>query len=86
MRRRALGLSRATVLVTALAQLYKFLARRTTATFNDQVFKRLCMSKSNRPPMGLARIHRYMKGACGGAAWAACALAAAASAAAPGWC
>lgn len=45
-------------------QLYKFLARRTSATFNDQVFKRLCMSKSNRPPMGLGRVHRYMKGAC----------------------
>lgn len=43
-------------------QLYKFLARRTGADFNRVVLKRLMMSKTNRPPMGVARLARYMKG------------------------
>ena len=41
-------------------QLYSFLARRTDAGFNGVVLKRLMMSRVNRPPLGLARVARYM--------------------------
>merc|ERR1712025_364678 len=41
-----------------LVKLYRFLARRTDAKFNEIVLRRLFMSKINRPPMSLAR---YMK-------------------------
>lgn len=43
-------------------QLYSFLARRTDSGFNGVVLKRLMMSRVNRPPMGLARVARYMAG------------------------
>lgn len=46
----------------ASPQLYAFLARRTDAGFNAVVLKRLIMSRTNRPPMGLARVQRYMNG------------------------
>jgi large subunit ribosomal protein L18e len=46
-------------------QLYEFLSRRTGASFNRVVLKRLVMSKTNRPPMGLARVLRYAKGSEG---------------------
>lgn len=36
--------------------MYRFLARRTDAPFNKVVLKRLYMSKTNRPPMSIARI------------------------------
>ena len=42
-------------------QLYGFLARRTTSGFNAVVLKRLISPNNNRPPMGLARLQRYMK-------------------------
>lgn len=42
-------------------QLYSFLARRTDSGFNGVVLKRLVQSRTNRPPLGLARIARYMK-------------------------
>jgi ribosomal protein L18E len=42
-------------------QLYRFLARRTDAKFNDIVLRRLFMSKTNRPPLSLARLARNMK-------------------------
>jgi len=42
--------------------LYSFLSRRTDSGFNKVVEKRLIMSRSNRPPMGLARLERYMAG------------------------
>jgi large subunit ribosomal protein L18e len=45
-----------------LTKVYRFLARRTDANFNKVVLKRLFMSRVNRPPMGIARIARYMKG------------------------
>merc|ERR1711977_219691 len=45
-----------------LVKLYKFLARRTDAKFNEVVLRRLYMSKINRPPMSLARLIRKMKG------------------------
>jgi len=50
------------VYVRLLAKLYSFLSRRTDSGFNAVVLKRLIMSRTNRPPMGLARIQRYMKG------------------------
>ena len=37
-----------------LVKLYRFLARRTDAKFNEIVLRRLFMSKINRPPMSLA--------------------------------
>merc|ERR1712121_615534 len=44
-----------------LVKLYRFLARRTNAKFNKIVLKRLFMSKTNRPPMSIARVVRNMK-------------------------
>ncbi|KAL5017873.1 hypothetical protein ScPMuIL_003595 [Solemya velum] len=44
-----------------LVKLYRFLARRTNAKFNRIILKRLFMSKTNRPPMSLARVIRMMK-------------------------
>ena len=44
-----------------IPQLYRFLARRTDAKFNEIVLRRLFMSKINRPPMSLARLARNMK-------------------------
>merc|ERR1711997_1163133 len=44
-----------------LVKLYRFLARRTDAKFNDIVLRRLFMSKINRPPMSLARLARNMR-------------------------
>ena len=44
------------------SQLYRFLARRTDAKFNEVVLKRLYMSRTNRPPMSLSRISRNMAG------------------------
>lgn len=43
-------------------QLYRFLVRRTDAPFNVVVLKRLFHSKTNRPPLSLSRLDRYMKG------------------------
>ena len=37
-------------------QLYRFLARRTDAPFNKVVLKRLYMSRTNRPPLSIARL------------------------------
>jgi len=48
--------------VGLLTKVYRFLARRTERSFNKLVLKRLFMSRVNRPPMGIARIARYMKG------------------------
>merc|ERR1711971_590646 len=45
-----------------LVKLYRFLARRTDAKFNDIVLRRLFMSKINRPPISIARSIRKMKG------------------------
>jgi large subunit ribosomal protein L18e len=46
----------------ATVQLYRFLARRTDATFNEVVLKRLYMSKINRPPLSLSKLSQFMKG------------------------
>merc|ERR1712147_439420 len=53
--------------IRLLVKLYRFLARRTDANFNKVILKRLFMSKTNRPPVSLARIVRRMKKpGCGG--------------------
>ncbi|CAG0912963.1 unnamed protein product [Notodromas monacha] len=49
------------VYLSLLVKLYRFLSRRTSAKFNKIILKRLCMSRTNRPPMSLARITRFMK-------------------------
>ncbi|XP_054762801.2 large ribosomal subunit protein eL18-like [Lytechinus pictus] len=43
-----------------LVKLYRFLARRTNAKFNNIILKRLFMSRTNRVAMSLARVVRYM--------------------------
>jgi large subunit ribosomal protein L18e len=43
-----------------LIKLYKFLSRRTDSKFCATVLKRLHMSKTNQPPMGLHRLAKYM--------------------------
>merc|ERR1712002_1274442 len=49
------------VYLRLLVKLYRFLARRTDSKFNKIVLKRLFMSKTNRPPLSLARLVRNMK-------------------------
>lgn len=44
------------VQIDLLARLFKFLARRTESKFNLAVFRRLCTSRVNRPPVSLSRI------------------------------
>lgn len=43
-------------------QLYRFLARRTGSKFNKQVLKRLYQSKTNRPPLSVSKLAKFMKG------------------------
>ena len=38
------------------------MARRTDSKFNDTVLKRLFMSKTNRPPLSLSKVAKFMKG------------------------
>ena len=45
-----------------LIKLYKFLSRRTDSKFCATVLKRLHMSKTNQPPIGLHRLSKYMTG------------------------
>lgn len=42
--------------------MYRFLARRTDAKFNEIVLRRLYQSNTNQAPMSIARVARYMKG------------------------
>ncbi|EDO48382.1 predicted protein [Nematostella vectensis] len=49
------------VYIRLLVKLYRFLSRRTNAKFNQIVMKRLCMSRTKRPPLSLARLVRKMK-------------------------
>jgi large subunit ribosomal protein L18e len=44
-----------------LIKLYKFLERRTDSAFCATIVKRLHMSKVNQPPIGLARLSKYMQ-------------------------
>ncbi|KAF6173809.1 hypothetical protein GIB67_003810 [Kingdonia uniflora] len=45
-----------------LVKLYRFLVRRTESSFNKVILKRLFMSKTNKAPLSLSRLIRYMKG------------------------
>lgn len=45
-----------------LIKLYKFLARRTDSKFCATVLKRLHMSKTNKPPIGLNTLSKFMTG------------------------
>lgn len=45
-----------------LLQLYRFLVRRTDSDFNKVVLKRLFMSKTNRPPLSLSKLAKFMAG------------------------
>lgn len=45
-----------------LVKLFRFLSRRTDSAFAKVVLKRLYMSKTNRAPLSLSRLARYMKG------------------------
>jgi hypothetical protein len=44
------------------AQLYRFLVRRTKSSFNAVILKRLFMSKTNRPPLSMRRLVKFMEG------------------------
>lgn len=44
-----------------LVKLYRFLVRRTNSSFNAVILKRLFMSKTNKPPLSLSRLVRYMQ-------------------------
>ena len=43
-------------------QLYRFLERRTESNFNAVVLRRLFMSKTNRPPLSLSKLAKFMAG------------------------
>ena len=49
------------VYLKLLVKLYRFLARRTDTDFVKVVLKRLFMSKTNRPPLSLSRLAKFMK-------------------------
>ncbi|GAB4816368.1 hypothetical protein N2152v2_003414 [Parachlorella kessleri] len=57
-----------------LVKLYRFLVRRTDSDFNKVVLKRLFMSKTNRPPLSLSKLAKFMAGKS--VLWAAAAAAA----------
>ena len=42
--------------------MYKFLARRTEAHFNQVILRRLVMSRNNRPPVSLQKIASHAEG------------------------
>jgi len=44
-----------------LVKLYRFLARRTDAKFNQVILRRLFLSKINRPPISLSRIAKEVE-------------------------
>ncbi|CAG8575878.1 14707_t:CDS:2 [Funneliformis caledonium] len=48
------------VYLRLLVKVYRFLARRTDASFNRVILKRLFMSRVNRPPMSISRIVRNL--------------------------
>mmetsp|Transcript_39847 Transcript_39847/g.65829 ORF Transcript_39847/g.65829 Transcript_39847/m.65829 type:complete len:187 (+) Transcript_39847:76-636(+) len=47
--------------VRLLCKLYKFLARRSDSKFNKVIFKRLNMSRRNRPPLSLSKLAKSME-------------------------
>jgi len=63
-RKKAIGKPRATTspnpYVKLLCKLYRFLARRTDSRFNKVIYKRLNMTRRNRPPCSVVKIIRNM--------------------------
>ncbi|KAK9475551.1 60S ribosomal protein eL18 [Dipodascopsis tothii] len=49
------------VYLKLLVKLYRFLARRTDAKFNQIVLRRLFLSKANKPPVSVTRIAKALK-------------------------
>lgn len=49
------------VYLRLMVKLYKFLARRTNAKFNNIIKRRLMMSRINRAPLSISRLARQMK-------------------------
>jgi len=49
------------VYLNLLVRLYRFLARRTDAKFNDIVLRRLYQSNTNQAPLSLGKVARFMK-------------------------
>ncbi|XP_027121063.1 large ribosomal subunit protein eL18y [Coffea arabica] len=45
-----------------LVKLYRFLVRRTGSRFNAVLLKRLFMSKTNKPPLSLSSLVKFMEG------------------------
>ncbi|GJN33406.1 hypothetical protein PR202_gb22003 [Eleusine coracana subsp. coracana] len=50
------------VYLKLLVKLYRFLVRRTKSSFNAVILKRLFMSKTNRPPLSMRRLVKFMDG------------------------
>mmetsp|Transcript_6555 Transcript_6555/g.11992 ORF Transcript_6555/g.11992 Transcript_6555/m.11992 type:complete len:188 (+) Transcript_6555:88-651(+) len=50
------------VYLKLLVKLYKFLVRRTDSKFNKVILKRLFMSKTNKPPLSLSKLAKFMEG------------------------
>uniref|UniRef100_A0A0E0EG40 Large ribosomal subunit protein uL15/eL18 domain-containing protein n=1 Tax=Oryza meridionalis TaxID=40149 RepID=A0A0E0EG40_9ORYZ len=50
------------VYLKLIVKLYRFLVRRTKSHFNAVILKRLFMSKTNRPPLSMRRLVRFMEG------------------------
>ena len=50
------------VYLKLLVKLYRFLSRRTDSKFVKVVLKRLFMSRTNRPPLALNNLAKFMKG------------------------
>lgn len=44
------------------SQLYQFLVRRTESKFNQVILKRLVQSKTNRAPLSLSKLAKFMEG------------------------
>ena len=51
----------ANVYLKLLVKLYRFLSRRTDSAFVKTVLKRLFMSRTNRPPLSLSALSRFMR-------------------------
>ncbi|KAF3322762.1 60S ribosomal protein L18-2-like protein [Carex littledalei] len=50
------------VYLKLLVKLYRFLVRRTDSKTNTFILRRLFMSKTNRPPLSLRRLIKFMHG------------------------
>jgi len=48
--------------IRLLCKLYKFLSRRTDSKFNKVIFKRLNMTKKNKPPLSISKLAKLMEG------------------------